>query len=59
MIITCGSKAAATNIVSMPLLSGVVKILAICRPIKNANATTTGVYSPPLLYAGEVKMRYK
>ena len=56
---TCGSNAAATKIVSIPLLIGVVKILAICRPIKNANATTTGVYSQLLLYAGEVKIRYR
>jgi hypothetical protein len=43
----------------MPLLNGVVKMLQICSPIKNANATTTGVYPPSALYAGAVNTRYK
>lgn len=43
---TSGSHAAATKIVSIPLDSGVVKQLVICKPMRNAYATTTGVNSP-------------
>lgn len=41
-----GSHAAATKIVSIPLDSGVVKQFVICRPMRKAYATTTGVKSP-------------
>lgn len=54
---TSGSHAAATKMVSIPLCSGVVKQLVICRPMRKAYATTTGVNSPLLLYAGSVKTR--
>lgn len=43
---TSGSHAAATKIVSMPLCSGVVKQLVICKPMRKAYATTTGVKEP-------------
>lgn len=44
---TSGSHAAATKMVSMPLEMGVVKTLAICRPMRKEKATMTGV-KPPL-----------